>query len=173
VRLHGVLGGMRLPLATATVVVAVAAIGVVANAKTSAPTVKASKNAAVGKTIVVDAKGRTLYRLQGDTTSHLLCTSTACVGAWPPLTVKSRSTKVRAGNGVNGKLAVFKRPDGKFQVTLRGLPLYRFSGDSAKGQAKGDGITAFGGTWHVVPANAGAAAAPTTTPAPMSPGSPY
>jgi predicted lipoprotein with Yx(FWY)xxD motif len=164
---------MRLPLATATVVVAVAAIGVVANAKTSAPTVKASKNAAVGKTIVVDAKGRTLYRLQGDTTSHLLCTSTACVGAWPPLTVKSRSTKVRAGNGVNGKLAVFKRPDGKFQVTLRGLPLYRFSGDSAKGQAKGDGITAFGGTWHVVPANAGAAAAPTTTPAPMSPGSPY
>jgi predicted lipoprotein with Yx(FWY)xxD motif len=171
VRPRGVVVGMRLPHAAATVVVAVAAIGVVANAKTAAPTVKASKNAAVGKTIVVDAKGRTLYRLQGDTTSHLLCTSTACVGAWPPLTVKSGSTKVQAGNGVKGKLAVFKRPDGKFQVTLRGLPLYRFSGDSAKGQANGEGITSFGGTWHVVPAKAGAAAAPTTKP--MSPSSPY
>jgi predicted lipoprotein with Yx(FWY)xxD motif len=164
---------MRLPYAAATLVVAVAAIGAVANARTAAPTVKASKNAAVGKTIVVDAKGRTLYRLQGDTKAHLLCKSAACVAAWPPLTVKSSSTKVRAGNGVKGKLAVFKRPDGKFQVTLRGLPLYRFAGDSAKGQANGEGITSFGGTWHVVPAKAGAAAAPTPTPAPMSPSSPY
>jgi predicted lipoprotein with Yx(FWY)xxD motif len=159
---------MRLPHAAATLVVAVAATSAIAVAKTTAPTVKASKNASVDKTIVVDAKGRTLYLLQGETKSHLLCTSSTCVGFWPPLTVRSAHTKVRVGKGVHGKLAVFKRPDGKFQVTLRGLPLYRFSGDSAKGQANGDGITSFGSTWHVVPAKAGAAAAP-TNPNPPSP----
>jgi predicted lipoprotein with Yx(FWY)xxD motif len=143
---------MRLPYAAATLVVATAAIAAVSSAKTAAPTVKASKNAAVGKTIVVDAKnGRTLYYLTGDSKGRL-CSTAACTGFWPPLTVKSLHTKVVKGAGINGKLAVFKRADGKFQVTLRGKPLYRYAGDSAKGQANGEAIQAFGGTWHAMPA---------------------
>jgi predicted lipoprotein with Yx(FWY)xxD motif len=36
-------------------------------------------------------------------------------------------------------------------VTLNGRPLYTFALDKGKkGSAKGEGIVAFGGTWHVV-----------------------
>ena len=118
----------------------------------STPTVKAVNNAKIGKKVVVEAKkGMTLYYLTGDTKGHK-CSSTQCLGFWPPLTVKSLHTKVVKGKGIVGKLTVFKRADGKFQVALRGKPLYRFSGDSSKGQANGEGIVAFGGTWHAMPA---------------------
>jgi predicted lipoprotein with Yx(FWY)xxD motif len=154
--------------AAAVALTAVATTTAVAVAATK-PTVKAVKNTAVGKTIVVDGKkGMTLYHLSGDSKSHLLCKSTSCIGFWPPLTVKSAHTTLRKGPGITGKLALFKRPDGTFQVTLRGLPLYRFAGDSAKGQANGEGITSFGGTWHAVTAKTSSgssspAPAPTTT----------
>jgi hypothetical protein len=48
-------------------------------------------------------------------------------------------------------------------VTHSGLPLYRFSEDSAPGDANGEGITNFGGTWHVVSASGAAATAPSAT----------
>jgi predicted lipoprotein with Yx(FWY)xxD motif len=159
----------------ATALVALAATTAVAVGATTRPTIKPSHNAALNKTVVVDAKnGRTLYRLSPETKSHLLCKSTQCEGFWPPLTVKSLHTKVRAASGIQGKLSVFKRPDGKFQVALRGEPLYRFAGDSAKGQANGNGIQSFGGTWHAVTAKASTSAtspapAPGPTPAPTSP----
>ena len=143
---------MRLPHVAAASLAAVIATTAVAVGATTTPTVKAVKNTAVGKTIVVEAKkGMTLYYLTGDTKGHKCSTST-CTGFWPPLTVKSPHTKVVKGKGINGKLTVFKRSDGKFQVALRGKPLYRFSGDSAKGKANGEGIVAFGGTWHAMPA---------------------
>jgi predicted lipoprotein with Yx(FWY)xxD motif len=165
---------MNLKHAAAAAVVAVGATGAVAVAATK-PTVKAVKNADLGKTVVIEAKkGMTLYRLSPETKSHLLCKA-SCTGFWPPLTVKSLHTQVVKGKGITGKLAVFKRPDGTFQVTLRGLPLYRFSGDGAKGQANGEGIQSFGGTWHAVtaksPTSSATPAAP-ATPAP-SPSTPY
>jgi predicted lipoprotein with Yx(FWY)xxD motif len=143
---------MRLPHAAAASLAAVIATTAVAVAATPKPIVKAVQNAAVGKKVVVVAKtGRTLYYLTGDTKAKKCSTST-CTGFWPPLTVKSLHTKVVKGPGIVGKLTVFKRPDGKFQVALRGKPLYRFVGDSAKGQANGEGIQSFGGTWHATPA---------------------
>jgi predicted lipoprotein with Yx(FWY)xxD motif len=143
---------MRLPHATAAALAAVIATTTVAVGATTKPTVKAVKNAAVGKTVVIEAKkGMTLYYLTGDTKAHK-CSSATCTAFWPPLTVKSLHTKVRKGTGINGKLTVFKRSDGKFQVALRGKPLYRYAGDSAKGQANGEGIVNFGGTWHAMPA---------------------
>jgi predicted lipoprotein with Yx(FWY)xxD motif len=143
---------MRLPHAAAAALAAVTASTAVAVAATTTPTVKAVQNAAVGKKIVVDGKkGRTLYYLTGDTKAHK-CSSSTCTAFWPPLTVKSLHTKVVKGAGIIGKLTVFKRPDGRFQVALRGKPLYHFAGDSAKGQANGNGIQSFGGTWHAMPA---------------------
>jgi predicted lipoprotein with Yx(FWY)xxD motif len=137
---------------TAAVLAALTATTAVAVGATTKPTVKASKNVAVGKTVVVEAKkGMTLYYLTGDTKGHL-CASSTCTGFWPPLTVKSLHTKVVKGKGITGKLTVFKRADGKFQVALRNKPLYRFAGDSSKGQANGEGIKSFGGTWHAMPA---------------------
>ena len=137
---------------TAAVLAALTATTAVAVAATTKPTVKAAKVASISKPVVVEAKkGMTLYYLTGDAKARLCSTST-CTGFWPPLTVKSRHTRVVKGKGISGKLTVFKRADGKFQVALRNKPLYRFAGDSSKGQANGEGIKSFGGTWHAMPA---------------------
>jgi predicted lipoprotein with Yx(FWY)xxD motif len=124
----------------------------VALAAKVAPTVSSARNAALHKTIVVDSRGRTVYVLSPETVSHLLCTSSACFAVWPPVTVSSRTAKLMEGLGVHGHLALLRRSNGVMQVTLRGLPLYRYAGDSARGQANGEGIKSFGGTWHAVPA---------------------
>lgn len=127
-------------------------------------TVQASPNAKLGETVLVSGQGRTLYALSPETAAHLLCRSAECLRAWPPLTVPSRSTRLKAGSGVHGHLAVIRRGDGVLQVTLRGMPLYRFAGDSARGQVNGQGIQSFGGTWHAVTAAAGEAPSSTDTP---------
>jgi len=143
---------MRATPAIATGLVALAATAAIAGGATTKPTVKAVQNAAVGKKVVVDAKkGMTLYYLTGDTKAKK-CSGSPCTSFWPPITVRSLHTKVVKGKGIVGKLTVFKRPDGKFGVALRGKPLYHYVGDSAKGQANGEGIQTFGGTWHAMPA---------------------
>lgn len=118
----------------------------------AAPTVGSTTNAKFEEKIVVDAHGRTLYALSPETTHHLLCKSSECLKFWPPLTVRSSKTKLVAGSGVHGHLRILRRSNGMLQVTLGGLPLYHFSGDSAKGAANGESIHSFGGTWHVVSA---------------------
>lgn len=128
----------------------------------SSPTLKTASNAALGKTIVVDGHGLTVYELRPETKGHLLCTkANSCLSAWPPVTVKSRKVKLTAAPGVKGKLGLLHR-NGFFQVTLGGRPLYRFAGDSGKGAANGQGLKSFGGTWHVVAA--GPASTVTTNP---------
>ena len=157
---------MRATPAIATGLVALAASAAIAGGATTKPTVKAVQNTGVGKKVVVDAKkGMTLYYLTGDTKARKCTKSSGCTGFWPPLTVKSLHTKVVKGKGISGKLTVFKRPDGKFQVALRGKPLYHYVGDSSKGQANGEGIVSFGGTWHAMPA---AGSTPAASPAPTS-----
>jgi predicted lipoprotein with Yx(FWY)xxD motif len=126
--------------------------------------VGAASNSKLALTVVIDTHGHTLYALHPETTHHLLCKSRACFEAWPPLTVRSANVRLAAGHGVEGRLGLLRRSDGKGQVTLRGVPLYRFSGDSGKGEANGEGIKSFGGTWHAVPAQTKAMA-----PAPSSP----
>ncbi len=119
---------------------------------TQSTTLKAARNAALHKTIVVDSRGRTVYELKPETAHHLLCTSAMCLQFWPPVTVRSAKAKLSKATGIKGKLGTLHRGH-FFQVTLGGLPLYRFANDKAKGQANGNGISAFGGTWHVVTAS--------------------
>jgi predicted lipoprotein with Yx(FWY)xxD motif len=133
-------------------------------------TVKSASNSTLGETIVVNAQGRTLYALSPETTHHLLCTSSECLEFWPPLTVRSSKTKLKAGPGVHGSLGILRRSNGTFQVTLRGLPLYRYAEDHAKGEANGQGLKSFGGTWHAV--TAAAASAKATPPTPTTPSTP-
>ena len=130
----------------------------------AAPTVGSATNAKFGsEKIVVDAHGRTLYALSPETTHHLLCKSDECLHAWPPLTVHSRKGKLTAGPGVHGRLGILRGSNGTFQVTLGGLPLYHFSGDSAKGAANGESIKSFGGTWHMISAATDAPLEPAMT----------
>ncbi|HEX5224398.1 MAG TPA: hypothetical protein VFW29_04645 [Solirubrobacteraceae bacterium] len=143
-------------------------------------TVRSSPNSKLNETVVVDPHGHTLYALSPETVHHLLCKSRECLENWPPLTVRSKQVKLVAGQGVTGRLGLLRRHNGTLQVTLRGLPLYRFGGDSRSGEANGQGIRSFGGTWHAQVASPGQTA-PAMTPAPSppatvtppSPGYPY
>ena len=103
-------------------------------------TVQAGKVPTLG-TVLVNAKGLTLYFLKGETAGNIMCTG-SCATTWPPLTVAS-GAQPTAGSGVTGQLGTTKRPDGSVQVTYNGKPLYTFDGDSGPGQASGQGVANF------------------------------
>lgn len=131
----------------------------------SGATVSAKRLAGAG-TVLVDAKGKALYRSDQERNGKVMCTG-ACLSFWQPLTVSGTPK----GKSLSGKLAVVRRPDGGRQVTYNGKLLYSFKLDKA-GKATGDGFKdAFGGrkfTWHVVRPS-GAAGGTGATPAPTTP----
>ena len=94
-----------------------------------------------GTAVVTDAKGMTLYWFAPDTSTTSKCTG-ACATYWPPVT-----GPVTAGSGVTGTLSTITRPDGTTQATYDGHPLYTYIGDTAPGQAKGNGKNLSGGLW--------------------------
>jgi predicted lipoprotein with Yx(FWY)xxD motif len=100
-----------------------------------------------GLTVLADANGRTLYWFAPDTAARSACYG-SCAAYWPP--VKGPAT---AGPGVTGKLSVLTRSDGSVQAAYDGHPLYTYVGDSAPGQANGNGLNLNGGLWHEVPAS--------------------
>jgi predicted lipoprotein with Yx(FWY)xxD motif len=59
---------------------------------------------------------------------RIRCTG-ACARVWPPLVVPSRNAVPSRIAGVKGVFGVVKRPDGRLQVTFRGLPLYAYHND--------------------------------------------
>jgi predicted lipoprotein with Yx(FWY)xxD motif len=56
----------------------------------------------------------------------IFCTG-ACEAAWPALTVKKGVKFRKRIKGIPGKFGTIRRPDGKRQVTHRGLPLYTYA----------------------------------------------
>jgi predicted lipoprotein with Yx(FWY)xxD motif len=102
-----------------------------------------------GVTVLTNAQGFTLYSFAPDTSTTSKCNG-PCAQAWPPV-------KPGTASGVNGAFATIKRPNGTAQLTFHGHPLYTFVGDRAPGQAKGNGVNAFGGLWHEALASGGAA----------------
>jgi predicted lipoprotein with Yx(FWY)xxD motif len=119
--------------------------------------------------VLVDAKGRALYRSDQERNGMVLCDG-ACLSFWQPLTVSGTPK----GKALPGKLAVVRRPDGGRQVTYNGRLLYSFKLDKP-GKVTGDGFKdAFGGqkfTWHVVhPTATKSSSGPPTTPTTTYPG---
>uniref|UniRef100_A0AAU2VLG6 Lipoprotein n=1 Tax=Streptomyces sp. NBC_00008 TaxID=2903610 RepID=A0AAU2VLG6_9ACTN len=113
--------------------------------KSPAPTVSIRKGT-YGRTLVTEKK-MTLYVFDKDTRNKSACTGD-CAKAWPPLLDKKTPT---AGTGVSSKLLrTTTRADGKKQVTYNGHPLYLFDEDKKPGDAKGQGVNAFGAKWYVV-----------------------
>jgi predicted lipoprotein with Yx(FWY)xxD motif len=150
-------------------VTAALALSFTATALGSGLTVTSASNSMLGQQIVVDVQGRTLYALSPETTRHLLCKSTECLAVWKPLTVRSIKIKLKAGPGVHGRLSILHRAKGVLQVTLGGMPLYRYAGDTTKGEADGQHIHSFGGTWHVLSATNSAGSTPTVPRPPTEP----
>jgi predicted lipoprotein with Yx(FWY)xxD motif len=95
------------------------------------------------ETVLTNTKGLTLYSLSVERNGKFICTG-SCTHTWIPLVV-ARGTTPKGPV----RLGTVKRPEGKIQVTYKGLPLYTFDGDSAKGQARGEGFKDVG-TWHAV-----------------------
>lgn len=155
--------GVIFVAAVAGVAVAVAASGGSGGvARSGGATVSVKRIAGAGR-VLVDAKGRALYRSDQERRGMVLCDG-ACLSFWQPLTVSGTPK----GKGLTGKLAVVRRPDGRRQVTYNGRLLYSFKLDKP-GKVTGDGFKdAFGGqkfTWRVAhPVAVKSSPAPTTTP---------
>jgi predicted lipoprotein with Yx(FWY)xxD motif len=106
----------------------------------SAAIVTTANNPKYGK-ILVDNEGRTLYTLT-NAGKPIPCLG-SCTHIWPPLFVPAGNKSLTGGPGVTG-LA------GTHIVTVQGYPLFRYSGDTAAGEANGNGISSYGGTWYVI-----------------------
>jgi predicted lipoprotein with Yx(FWY)xxD motif len=145
-------GRRRLAVATSALLAAVA-VGVLAlagSASSKTATLAVGKSVEVGsktESIAVTPKGAPVYELSPETAKHLLCSSGQCLSFWPPVKV-AKGAKLTKGAGLKGRLGTLKRK-GFDQLTLNGHPLYTFSQDTKKGEAHGEGIKGFGGTWHV------------------------
>jgi predicted lipoprotein with Yx(FWY)xxD motif len=111
-----------------------------------------------GVTVLTSSKGFTLYSFAPDTSTTSKCDGT-CAANWPPV-----HGPVTAA-GVKGTFGTIKRSDGSTQATFDGHPLYTFVGDTAPGQAKGNGLNAAGGLWHEITTSGTAAPASTSSPA--------
>ncbi|MFI5882923.1 hypothetical protein [Streptomyces sp. NPDC051554] len=112
-------------------------------ATATAFTVSARTVEGVG-TVVTDTNGMTLYRYDKDESnpSKWTCKG-ACVKTWIPVIVPESVQTSGVGRSLLGTV----HRDGEPQLTLAGWPLYRYIGDTAAGQANGQGKD---GAWHAV-----------------------
>jgi predicted lipoprotein with Yx(FWY)xxD motif len=148
-------------LGLAAVCAAIAAAAFAATGSAArVPVVKTLSNASLGKTILVDRRGKTLYQLSVEKHGKFICTNTSCLSFWKPLVLAKGSTP-----GGTTALGLVKRPDGRLQVTYRGMPLYTFAQDAKSGDVRGEGFKDVG-TWHA--AAVGGSAATTASPAPAT-----
>jgi len=96
-------------------------------------------------TYLVDGLGLSLYTFDNDTEDNVSTCVDDCAGNWPPLLLLPGFTPV-PGEGVDGVLATFERPDATVQISYDGKPLYYYSGDAEAGETNGDGV---GDVWHL------------------------
>jgi len=136
--------------------------GGASSAAASAPASSASANTVLSTTIngtqvLTNSKGFTLYWFVPDTSTKSNCNG-SCATYWPPV-----KGPVTAGPGVTGTLGTITRSDGSTQATYDGHPLYTYVGDTAPGQAKGNGLNLSGGVWHEMTVSGATPAASTSS----------
>jgi len=109
--------------------------------------------------VLTNASGMTLYYFTPDSATSVSCTG-GCASTWPPLLLSSGQPN--AAMTLSQPLTVLSGTNGR-QVEYAGHPLYTYSGDSAPGDAHGEGI---GGKWFVATPSltAAAGAASSTNP---------
>ena len=102
--------------------------------------------------VLVDGNERTVYVLTSGIHENVPCTSTSgCSNVWPSLPLTSATSTPKAGSGIqSAMLGTMELSDGKTYPTYNGWLMYEYSGDSGPDQARGDGISSYGGTWYVL-----------------------
>jgi predicted lipoprotein with Yx(FWY)xxD motif len=93
--------------------------------------------------ILASPHGLTVYYYSKDMKGVSNCTG-SCIEAWPPVIAPVR---MPAGYTLAGKIGFIVRANGQHQVTVNGMPIYRYVGDKAPGQTNGQGV---GGVWWVI-----------------------
>ena len=93
-----------------------------------------------------------VYSFSADSAHESACLG-RCALIWPPVLTNERA---QASDGVTSTLiGTVERPDGSHQVSSAGHPLYFFIRDAAlpgsPGVAHGSNVTAFGGTFNLIP----------------------
>ena len=103
-------------------------------------------------TVLVDGSGRTVYVLTSGSQKNVPCTdSSGCTNVWPDLPLPSGKSSSKAGMGLESSLLSTKKlSDGETYPTYNGYLVYEYTGDSGPGQANGEGIKSFGGTWYAL-----------------------
>jgi predicted lipoprotein with Yx(FWY)xxD motif len=111
-------------------------------------------------TVLVNAKGHTLYWFAIDTPTTSKCTG-SCATYWPPVIGKPTAA---AGASLTHALGSITRSNGQIQATYDGHPLYTYIGDTAAGDVKGNGKNLSGGLWWAATPSGAKLAAATAKP---------
>ena len=114
--------------------------------------------------VLTTGTGLTLYHFTANPPGKSMCTG-ACASIWPAY-FATKGAHISGPKGVKG-LSLVNVGSGHWQVAFHKAVLYRFEGDTKKGQAKGQGVL---GKWYaamksglVEPAAGAAVTVPTPT----------
>ncbi len=110
-------------------------------------TISSTSNKELGKTILTDSSGGTLYLFEKDEADESYCDG-ACAKVWSPV---ATSGGTKAAGGVDpSRLSTLQRDDSTTQVVYDGHPLYTYEDDHKPGQTEGEGSNEFGAGWYAV-----------------------
>ena len=179
--IHSLLARMPMPvklgIPVASALLATACGSAAASSPSSAPAAGSPASASTTGTVITTqagpagafltaGSGRAVYLWAKDGMNMSAC-SGACAAAWPAVPATGKLTA--AGGAKASDLGTITRSDGTKQVTYDGHPLYYFVGDSAAGQANGQGSDNFGAKWWLVASSGAKITASGTAPAANAP----
>ena len=145
---------MVLVVLAAALVAVFAAQSGAATSTSKQQVVRTVNNAMLHTKVLVNRKGMTLYSLSVEKRGRFICTDQSCLSLWIPLVVPKGTTPTGAVH-----LGTVRRPDGRIQVSYRGLPVYTFAQDRKPGDVKGNGFKDVG-VWRPASPGSGMSAAP-------------
>jgi predicted lipoprotein with Yx(FWY)xxD motif len=128
------------------------AVALAANHATKRPTATlkiSTRNVTGLGTIIVNAKGQTLYMFAPDKQKSVTCHK-VCAKIWPPVFVPAGAKIVAAGGAKQALLGSDKDSSGGRVVTYNHWPLYLYLGDRKPGTASGQALNLNGGLWYVI-----------------------
>jgi predicted lipoprotein with Yx(FWY)xxD motif len=112
----------------------------------SGTTLSVADNASLGKKIIVDAAGKTVYLYVPDGASKTSTVPANIKANWPAVRPPGGPQTVSPElNSTN--LQTDMQADGSSQLAYNGHLLYHFTGDAAAGDAKGNGL---GSVWYAL-----------------------
>lgn len=114
--------------------------------QTANPTLSVADNASLGKKIIVDAAGKSVYLYEPDGSSKTSTVPANIKANWPPVHPPGAG-QTTSKDLDNAHLQVYMQPDGTSQLSYNGHLLYYFAGDAAAGDAKGNGL---GSVWFAL-----------------------